>query len=89
VRFIPFASLLLVGTSLLACSSSGGGSSSGGSSSGGSSSSGSSTCEANSVNGQCSDGPKKGSSCCYQPQNQGDPACAAADDCDNVCKFCK
>lgn len=49
--------------------------------------SGSSAC----INGscKCESGPQKGKSCCYAPEEEDDPPCAKANECDNVCNSCK
>jgi hypothetical protein len=48
--------------------------------------SGSSIC----INGscKCESGPQKGKSCCYAPEEEDDPPCAKANECDNVCNSC-
>lgn len=47
---------------------------------------GSSVC----INGscKCESGPNKGKSCCYAPEEEDDPPCAKANECDNVCNSC-
>jgi hypothetical protein len=66
--------------------SSNNGSSGGGSSSGGQTCKGSSLC----INGscKCTEGPKKGASCCYAPESEDDPPCAKSKECDVVCNSC-
>jgi hypothetical protein len=42
------------------------------------------------INGscKCESGPQKGKSCCYAPEEEDDPPCAKANECDNVCNSC-
>lgn len=47
------------------------------------------TCKASSLNGRCTEGPKKGSSCCYAPSDPEDPPCKSSNECDTVCEFCE
>ena len=43
------------------------------------------------INGscKCESGPNKGKSCCYAPEEEDDPPCAKANECDNVCNSCE
>jgi len=47
------------------------------------------TCKSSSLNGRCTAGPSKGSSCCYAPENADDPPCAVSNECSNVCRYCE
>ena len=69
-------------------SSSGGSNTSGGSTTSGGSSS-EQTCQSSSLNGQCTAGPAKGSSCCYAPSSADDPPCASSKECSTVCRYCQ
>jgi hypothetical protein len=45
------------------------------------------TCQSHSLNGQCTDGPKKGTSCCMPDPDNG-VTCSSGTDCDTVCQYC-
>ena len=52
-------------------------------------SSSSQTCSSASLNGRCTAGPKKGTSCCYAPESEEDPTCSKSNQCENVCEYCE
>lgn len=89
-----FLVALLSASSLLyACGSDSEKTGDGRSTSGGSNTSGGSsseqTCQSSSLNGRCTAGPAKGSSCCYAPSSPDDPPCASSDECSTVCRYCQ